>query len=426
MLFYFSASNFRSIRNELTLSMSAGRFKSAVKNRGFPTGFAQMPCALRATAIYGANGSGKSSLVKAIDFFQDFVTDSFANENAELIERAVAYRYTIEGKPTTFEACFVAESVMYTYGFSIENGVVAEEWLHVKSQEGRVREAFSRFRAEDSYEWSFSPFFKSKRSINTWRDSTRPNALFLSTAIFLNCEELRPVFNWISHTLRVVAASSSLGTLVTSGILLDTDQKEEIVQLLRFADPTIDHVFVEKKSIDDNSFGFLTEEARGRILEHIKDIPSYDVKLSHRNVEGADMSLDLAEESDGTQAMYKYAAPFVQSVANDFVLVIDELDRSLHPLLLQALVEKIANPDDQKTRAQLIFTTHDSALLSSDVLARDQVWFADNPHGRGTELIPLADYKPRKGEAIQRAYLHGRYGGVPIARQRVLDLGSAE
>lgn len=409
--------------------MSAGRFKSAAANRAFPTGFAQIPCALRAAAIYGANGSGKSSLVKAIDIFQDLVIHSFGDETGNLLKRVIPFKYNTSNcdEPSNFEMSFIANEVLYTYGFLVDSEKIHEEWLHVKTKEGRVREAFSRALVDGEYEWHFSSFFKSRRLTSTCRDATRPNALFISTAVHLNLEEIKAPHDWITNTLRVVATSNAIGNVVTSQSILDSTDTQDIVELLKIADSTVDHILVKPKSFEDlDVMSMFSEEFRVKIAENLKDAPNFDVRVTHVNSSGERMDLDLSEESDGTKVMYRYAAPFVQSLKHGFVLIIDELDRSLHPILLRYLIEKFVAAGAAALPAQLIFTTHDSALLSSDVLARDQIWFVENLYGRGTELIPLADYKPRKGEAIQRAYLHGRYGAIPLARQRVLDLGNAE
>lgn len=419
MILYFSVSNFRAIRNDMPLSMSAGRFKSAIRHRSFPTEFSNIPCLLRAAAIYGANGSGKSTLIQALDLMQDIVLRSFKDNDAETLSRVDPYRYDPEliKKPSTFEISFIENDVQYVYGFSCDKTAIHDEWLHVKNKSGRWREAYSRSIVDGKTEWHFSPFFKSSRQVTTWRESTRENALFLSTANHLNSEELKPVFRWLSYRLRVISASEGLGIEVTSAAIKNDKRKDDLLDFLRFADPTVTEIEVKERSMEDfDVLNMFSEEVRSKISEAIKNLPAFEVTLHHVNAEGNRISLSLDEESDGTKTMYRLAYPFAQSVSNNFVLVIDEIDRSLHSLLLSFLISKISNPDDIGCRAQIIFTAHDTTLMSPDILGRDQIWFIENVGGCGTQLIPLADYKPRKSEAIQRSYLHGRYGGIPTSR----------
>jgi AAA15 family ATPase/GTPase len=131
--------------------------------------------------------------------------------------------------------------------------------------------------------------------------------------------------------------------------------------------------------------------------------------------------LDIDEESDGTQIIFHYAAPFVQSIKHNLVVVVDELDRSLHPLLLELFVAIFTEPKNVATKAQIVFTTHDSALLSTDAIHRDQIWFVDNVEMKGSKLVPLSDFKPRITDPIQKIYLQGRYKAVPKPRTKILS-----
>jgi hypothetical protein len=395
-----------------------------MQGRAFETGFSQTPCALRTAAIYGANAAGKSTIVKAIDFVQDLVLDSVKEESGAILSRAVPYRYdnTLELQPCGFEIAFIADGVLYTFGFSLNTNKITEEWLHFRTREGRTREAYSRTLVNDEYEWNFSSFFKSKKMTNVWKDACRPNALFISTAISLNCEELHAAYDWLTHSLRVLDGGS-FGYTVTSRIALnDKDTRDGIVSLLRKADPSICNLLVKEKTLENSeAFSVFTEEFRRELIEANRDTKSYEISVVHRTMDGKEIEFDLEDESDGTRMMYRFAAPFLKSIDNDFVMIVDELDRSLHPLLLQNLVSMFTSPQDESCRGQLIFTTHDATLLSSDLLAPDQIWFADNTNGRGTQLIPLVDYKPRKGEATQRAYLRGRYGAIPAMPAKAIS-----
>ncbi|MCP5392021.1 MAG: ATP-binding protein [Sphingomonadaceae bacterium] len=426
MLLNFTVSNFRSIRDEVTLSMSGGRYRETTEgSRAIKTGFAQFPCALRAAAIYGANASGKSSVVGALEFLQRLVIHSARDESGNFLATlpvCKATSKTEKAQTSLFEINFIEEDVQYTYGVVASQDRIVEEWLHAKTKKGRTRELFSRALEGDEYDWHFSSYFNSKKMTSTWSKATRPNALFLSTAIQLNSNELRPVHEWVTLRLRLVTPSNHLGHMVTSQHLVDEEKDyDALLELVQAADPTITAINVEPNEVEENEFlSVFNEEIRARLLENAVSRIDYDVRVTHKVPGCPEYSLDIEEESDGTQIIYKYAAPFLQSLEHNFVVVVDELDRSLHPLLLERFVALFTEPNDEKTEAQIIFTTHDSALLSTDVIHRDQIWFVDNVGMKGSKLVPLSDFKPRKSDRLQKIYLQGRYRAVPKPRTKML------
>lgn len=425
MLLNFTVSNFRSIRDEVTLSMNGGRYRESEDGcRAIKTGFAQFPCALRAAAIYGANAAGKSSIVKALEFLQRIVVGSARDESGNYLATLPVCRNlgADENKQALFEVNFIEDQIQYTYGVAATPEQICEEWLHSKTKSGRTREIFSRTFENGAYEWHFSSQFKSRRMVSTWEKATRENALFLSTAIQLNSEELRPVHDWLTLRLRIVSHSNFLATLVTSRQFLEKEhERSEMLSLVQLADPTVIDVSVEAKEVDNSeTLSMFSEELKAKLLESAASQVHYDVTFTHKIPGGSEFKLDLDEESDGTQMVYRYAAPFLQSVSNNFVVVVDELDNSLHPILLEQFVAIFTEPKNVSSEAQIIFTTHDSALLASDVLGRDQIWFADNSGMKGTKLTPLVDYKPRKTDRLQKAYLQGRFKAIPRARVRML------
>jgi hypothetical protein len=130
---------------------------------------------------------------------------------------------------------------------------------------------------------------------------------------------------------------------------------------------------------------------------------------------------DFQDESEGTQKLFALAGPIFEILKHGQVLIVDELDRSLHALLVRQLIEMFQNPDLNQKGAQLIFTTHDTSLLDGGLLRRDQIWFVEKDDAQASRLYPLSDFSPRKGEALERGYLAGRYGAVPILRTPRLE-----
>jgi AAA15 family ATPase/GTPase len=138
------------------------------------------------------------------------------------------------------------------------------------------------------------------------------------------------------------------------------------------------------------------------------------IKFVHQDVvTGEGVEFAEEEESDGTRALFAFAGPWLDVTENNRVLVVDELDTSLHPMLVHYLVKRLHL---ENSKAQLIFTTHDTTLLSQKILRRDQVWFMEKDAQRASKLYPLSDFSPRENEAIERGYLNGRYGGIPFLK----------
>jgi len=160
------------------------------------------------------------------------------------------------------------------------------------------------------------------------------------------------------------------------------------------------------------------EEVKTRILEKLKEEYAYDVRMLHRNREtGDDVPFPLARESGGTKRLFELAGPWLEAEALGYTVFVDELEASLHPLLTRALIRFFQSPERNDQGAQLVFATHDTNLLDPEILRRDQVWFTEKDTDGASHLYSLYEYKEhraRKGEALQKGYLAGRYGAIPI------------
>jgi len=143
-----------------------------------------------------------------------------------------------------------------------------------------------------------------------------------------------------------------------------------------------------------------------------KEIP--DIQFIHKTNSGESVPFPFFDESDGTKKLFAYAGPWLDVLAKGRILFCDELDTSLHPLMVRFLIGLIQNPEINKHNAQLIFTTHDTSVLDTDLFRRDQVWFVEKDREQASRLYPLSDFKPRKGEALEKGYLNGRYGALPF------------
>jgi len=371
-------------------------------------------------AVFGANATGKSNLMFALVTMRNLVMQSTSLTGAQLAEvytpfRLDAYSAT---EPTEFEVTVILDGVRYQYGFAYDARRICAEWLlvyhHARGQKWFERHCDSAGEA-DSWE-PFSAYFTGSKE--TWKKATRPQALFLTTAVQLNSEQLQPLFEWFVNGMILLTAPGPLSLSPTIQRLEDKDYKARILGLLRAADIHVADIKVETKSGQQVEFRLEPGKSPEAMLSEA-EIP--EIEFLHQ-VEGEKpVWFDRRYESAGTQRLLAYAGPLLDAIENGRLLVIDELDRSLHPLLARFVVRLIHNPDISRNAVQLWITTHDTTLLDTDLLRRDEIWFVDKDAKQSTRLSPLSDFKPRKGDVLERGYLMGRYGGIPFVRNLKRD-----
>jgi AAA15 family ATPase/GTPase len=424
MLIEFSAENFRSIKDEVRLSLVAGAGKELydtnVTAPQMPKGVKNIPL-LRSAALYGPNAGGKSNIIKALATMQRIVmTSSQQLEDLPVVPFRLS-RSTID-KPSVFEVIILSEGVRYQYGFSATSEAVHDEWLFAFPK-GRTQTWFERSRNLETgdYEYTFGDKLTGDKDV--WRRATRPNALFLSTAIQLNSQQLQPVFNWFSNRLRIAGVGGWSPHF--SMQWCKDDRKEKVLDFLKAADFAISDVRVAEEDFSSDTFPPNLPSHVKKFLEYeFKDKKRFRLITSHTSDTGDMVELDLDEESDGTRKMFSFAGPWLDSLEKGHVLFIDELHDNLHPLLVKFLVELFHNSDTNSNFAQLIFSTHETSILSQDVFRRDQIWFCDRAKTQNTKLYPLTEFSPRKGvENLERAYLSGRYGALPFLRAITQNFG---
>ena len=288
-------------------------------------------------------------------------------------------------------------------------------WL-LAYPKGRAQRWFGRAWDPDSqqYEWELGNNLTGEKQL--WQKSTRENALFLSTAVQLNSEQLQPVFDWFKKTLRMANVGGWAPEFSAS--LCEQEQKSLVMDFLRAADLNIEDILVEKKPFDTQSLpADMPQSLQKIIADDFKDKQVINIQTVHTGSDGKPVVFDLDDESDGTRKLFAFAGPWIDALANGFVLFIDELHDNLHPQLVQFLVQLFHNDETNPNNAQLIFTTHETSILNQEVFRRDQIWFCEKDDDQATTLYPLTDFSPRKGrENLELAYLSGRYGALPYIR----------
>ena len=414
MLIEFRVRNFRSFKEENRLSLVASSDKGLEATNVVLTGNVSVPRILRTAAIYGANASGKSNLIRALQLFRGLVADS-ANLNPEATLNIQPFRLDPENEKasTEFELTFFRDGVRYQYGFAVTAKRVVEEWLLVyktKQPQTWFTRIYNEQTHADDYKFS-EAHFKGNRTL--WSSATRANALFLSTAIQLNSEALRPVFDYIAQHLTIFEnGSGPIPQYTVNHIANQKAGQKRVREFLSEADISIDDITL--KEVKGKSQTIRIDLATGGFLnDGVQDQELLLPTFKHKASTGSAV-FDFNDESEGTQRLFSLAGPLFDIFEKGHVLIVDELDRSLHALLVRQLIAMFHDPEVNKNNAQLIFTTHDTSLLDGANLRRDQIWFAEKDVDQASMIYPLTDFSPRKNEALERGYLGGRYGAIPV------------
>ncbi len=414
MLVDFAVENFKSIRDEARLNLVAGRGgeqRDTHLVKPELSGDVHNEPLVRSAAIYGPNAAGKSNLVNALGAMQHVVTRSTEHID-ELPVTPFLLDPDCEDEATMLEVLCIAEGVRFQYGFRATRHHVTDEWLFAWPR-GRLQVWFERAEKE----WKFGPKLTGDKKV--WQRATRPNSLYLSTAVSLNSEQLRPIYDWFDKRLQVAGAQGWTDFLSMSWCR--DQRKSEIVDFLNAADLGITDIRVVDKEFELRRFQRDMDPGRQEFLEEKlagKKIP--ELRLSHDAGNSFPSELQLRDESGGTQRIFALAGPWLDSLKNGNVIVFDELHASLHPALVRFLVDQFHDPRLNTKGAQLVFTTHDTSILNQDVFRRDQIWFCERNKKQETRLFPLTDFSPRKGlENLERSYLSGRYGALPNFDRRI-------
>ena len=425
MLVEFSVKNFRSIKDKVTLSLVASSEDTHPENTFTdPSGKVRL---LKSAAIYGANASGKSNIIEAINTMRNFIRKSHKQQRGDKID-VIPFRLDplSVSCPSEFEVVFIKDDLRYTYGFSADQERVHEEWLMEADLSGQrvfPRRLFQRELQQDGkYKWAFGEHWKPK--IRDLENTTLENALYFSLAVKSNHHKASIIFDWFLKTLRSISGEPE-GTpdMAFTIDLCETQQniKLEVLAMMKDADLGIEDFSNRKEPlVQSREWLKMPEDEQKQILTELGEdtdkIVLQKIITKHLMTDGvtsADFDL-MDDESHGTQRIFSLAGPVIHSMKNGNIIFCDELDSSLHPMLSRALIDMVHKHSDPPF--QFIFTTHDCALLDSDLFRRDQIWFTEKDNEMATKLSSLWDIKikPRSDENFRKGYLSGRYGAIPF------------
>jgi len=428
-LLSFTASNVRSYRDEVHLSLLATRLARPDVRRRLRTGASKTTVdVLPAAGLFGANAAGKSTMLFALADMRAIVASSFrsGSRSSGILRKPFALDESMKARPSRFEVDLILQGVHWQYGFEIDDDRVLGEYAYYYPK-GRQALVFDRTPTDVTFG---PPFRSSGRAL---QKLMRDNSLLLSVAGAADDEQLEPLFGWFLRNLRIAqSANRGSRTARTAELVKDPQTKDRVMALVRAADLGI--CDIERATIDPEMAERLQRALRNFEGEEgdpdssdgeTKVVFADSVRLKRRGSSG-DVELDPDDESEGTMVWVGLVGPALDALDGGHVLLADELDASLHPHLVSTLVAMFQSQEMNPRCAQLIFNSHDVNLLGDSedgVLGRDQIWFAEKAPDGATSLVPLADFRPRRDEALGRRYLQGRFGAVPALDPSELQVG---
>ena len=380
MLIQFTVENHRSIKNSAVISFAASKDKSFEEYLLHPDAKKTL---LPALAIYGANAAGKSNVLHAMMTMKEMVVGNAAKGQKLPWEPFGGMK-----QPTTFEIVFIYQGIRYTYGFSFDAKKIYKEYLF-HWPNGREALIFSR---EDGV-------FEFRENINeqmTLSNRTPDNKLYLVSSNDWNLPQTENAYRWFLEKLTFLMDEEPATSETVAQIASGDDKKARILKELLLADLGITDVAIKNSS------------GKAPVITTTHRIINEDGTTEY-------FQLLMEQESAGTQHFFTRIGGWLQALENGALLVVDEIEDSLHPLLTRRLIEMVQDKTINTKGAQLIFTTHDAMLLDLNFFRRDQIWFAEkNDKTCATELYSLASFSPRKGENVRKGYLQGRFGAIPF------------
>jgi len=439
--------NFLSFNEQSEFSMVKGR---ARKYSNHVSKFNNQLSVLKSAVLYGANASGKTNFVRSLDFVKNFVVNGKKQDEPIFIEKFKFDNKSLD-RPSSFQFEFYIENRIYLYGFQVDYEKVVEEWLYeIKGKKDVL--LFSRKALKND---RFKLFLGNNLKLKSKRDKqfiefvgegTPSNQLFLTESNHRNVKYFAKPYEWFRDVLQIIFPDSKY-----DGIEFffegQSKIKDLILKIIKYFDVGISDIILEKFKVEQD-FKDIPEEVISNLKKGLKrndvktilstprkdryivskdkneDLIAQRLISKHKMKESDEYAtLELADESEGTQRIIDLLPILISYLPGGNVFVIDEIERSLHPLLVKNFINLFLAPRFKNNlKQQLITTTHESNLLDLELLRRDEIWFVEKNKYQESCLYSLEEFKPRYDKDIQKGYLNGRFGAIPFIREPK-DLG---
>ncbi len=434
MLIRFIVKNLYSFKEETEFNLLPGRATRLEKHKYHRNGIT----ALKQTAIYGANGSGKSNLVKAIGCLKSLMTTGII-PYALTSQKFKLSNFTLS-QPVELAIEFSSGKSIYFYSISIQNGIILEEYF---GEAGINNDKLIFSRQTDTIHF-FEEFERDEKNLvlknvieKSLLNPQLPLFFLLHGIKEASFVDIHSAFNWIANKLILIGTGTNANGVFIQNIDTIDGYKSFVKELLKSFNTGVVELKIDKTSFED-FFGDDYNEEVERIKEElinapdsVKSLPKKgrfvervalvnensrlvvkELLLLHNDENGNKVDFLFHEESDGTKRLLDFIPAIHQLINIDCTFIIDEMERSLHPTIIKELISKFSS--DESTKGQLIFTTHESNLLDQDIFRTDEIWFAEKSQSGATKLYSLSDFKEHSTIDIRKGYLTGRYGAIPF------------
>lgn len=402
MIINFTVGNYRSFKDKKVLSMEATAIKELQESIIERDGYKLLPSAV----IYGANSSGKSNLLKAIEKFRDIVFFSSKLNSTDKLDITpfLLNPETIQ-EPSFFEIELLIDNQTYTYGFTANNQKVYKEWLYLK--EGKAKKEKCLFIRTEEGIGTTDDYNEGKGL----EEKVRDNGLFLSTVDSFNGKIAKNIISEINSIFVISGIDHEFWSTITNDMCSNKDPEISYQKDVQ--------TFLNSMNVGFNRFEIPEDE---KLAKEIKAYTIHNLYNSQGEIIGETRFSMKEHESSGTNKLFDLAVLVIGQLLLGSPLIVDELDSKLHPLLTQHIIKLFNNPKTNPKGAQLIFATHDTNLLNVKTFRRDQIWFTEKDHSEATDLYSLAEFrepegnKIRKDRSFEKDYINGRYGAIPYIK----------
>jgi AAA15 family ATPase/GTPase len=378
---------------------------------------------LNSAVIYGANASGKSNILNAMAFMRRFVLNKYkiTQSTDELSHKPFRLNTETENASSYFEIVFFIGEIKYRYGFEADNTTVYAEWLFA-DEKGKESRLFERD-IEANLHYVNKAKFKEGVAVKV-----PSNHLFIWRCDQNDGETSKKIMQWFNNFNYIDGLENRNYIGFVFKQMENIENKSELLKHLKIADFGIEEVKVEEEDVTQDFIknAPFSEEIKQKILADSKEIASIEILTQHRKFNAENQEVEPVffkldeDESQGTKKFFAVSAPILDTLKDGKILLIDELEASLHPILMEYLIKLFHNKELNKNNAQLIFTTHNTHLLSVKLFEREQIWFTEKNQYGATELYSLLEFRKnnqgvdvRANDNLEKSYLQGRFGGMP-------------